>query len=58
MSTQKRERELAKAKFERQQANRSARAVRAKRNQRITAVVVVVALIAAGVAQAMWPSRN
>jgi len=58
MSTQKRERELAKAKFERQQANRSARAVRAKRNQRITAVVVVVALIAAGVGFAVFNASN
>ena len=58
MSTQKRERELAKAKFERQQANRAARAVRAKRNQRITAVVVVVALIAAGVGFAVFNASN
>jgi len=54
MSTQKRERDLARAKYERQQAKRSERAQHAKRNQRITAIVVVVALVAAGVGFAVF----
>jgi peptidyl-prolyl cis-trans isomerase B (cyclophilin B) len=54
MSTQKRERDLARAKYERQQAKRSERAQHAKRNQRITAIVVVVALVVAGVGFAVF----
>ncbi len=47
MSTQKRERELARAKYERQQQRRAARAQQARRNQRIAAVVVVAAIVIA-----------
>ena len=42
MSGSKRQRELARAKYERQQARRSANVDRRRRNQRIIAVVVVV----------------
>lgn len=45
MSGTKRQRELARAKYERQQARRVANADRQRRNQRIIAVVVVVALV-------------
>jgi peptidyl-prolyl cis-trans isomerase B (cyclophilin B) len=50
MSTEKRERELARAKFERQQARRGERALKARRNQRIAAasVAIVVVVIAIG----------
>ena len=54
MSNQKRERDLARAKFERQQIKRSERAQRAKRNQRFTAIVVVIALVVAGVGFAVF----
>jgi peptidyl-prolyl cis-trans isomerase B (cyclophilin B) len=47
MSGSKRERELARAKYERQQARRAARAEKRRRNQRITAVAVVVVLVLA-----------
>lgn len=47
MSTHKRERDLARAKYERQQARRAERKVKARRNQMITATVVVVALVVA-----------
>jgi peptidyl-prolyl cis-trans isomerase B (cyclophilin B) len=58
MSTQKRERDLARAKYERQQAKRSERAQHAKRNQRITAIVVVIALVFAGVGFAVFNATN
>lgn len=45
MAGSKRERELARAKYERQQARRAEQADRRRRNQRIIAVVVVVALV-------------
>ena len=45
MSGSKRQREIARAKYERQQARRTAGADRRRRNQRIVAVVVVVALV-------------
>lgn len=45
MSGSKRQRELARAKYERQQARRSAGADRRRRNQRIIAVVVVAVLV-------------
>ncbi|MDO8731253.1 MAG: peptidylprolyl isomerase [Actinomycetota bacterium] len=44
-SSNKRERELARAKYERQQARRSQRQHNRRRNQRITAVVVVGAMV-------------
>lgn len=58
MSTQKRERDLARAKYERQQAKRSERSQHAKRNQRITAIVVVIALVVAGVGFAVFNATN
>lgn len=58
MSNQKRERDLARAKFERQQIKRSQRAQRAKRNQRITAITVVAALIFAGVGFAIFSATG
>lgn len=58
MSSQKRERDLARAKFERQQVKRAQRAHRAKRNQRVTAVVVVVALIVAGIGFAVFSATS
>lgn len=50
MASQKRERELARAKYERQQERRAANSGNAKRNQRIAAIGVVggIALIAIG----------
>jgi len=45
MATAKREKELARAKYERQQARRAAAADKRKRNQRIIAVVVVAGLV-------------
>ena len=58
MSTQKRERDLARAKYERQQTKRAERAKHAKRNQRITAVVVVVALVVAGIGFAVFNASS
>jgi peptidyl-prolyl cis-trans isomerase B (cyclophilin B) len=49
MSSQKRERELARAKFERQQERRAQRAAKARRSQRIAAGIVVAAIVVAGV---------
>lgn len=54
MASNKRERELARAKYERQSARRAQRASRAKRRQTIVAAVVVVALVLASVAWAVW----
>ena len=53
-SGSKRQRELARAKYERQQARRTANAGKRRRNQKIIAVVVVVALVAASVAWAVF----
>ena len=53
MSGNKRQRELARAKYERQQARRSQTVDRRRRNQRIIAAVVVVALVLSGVAWAV-----
>ena len=46
-SSNKRERELARAKYERQQARRAQRHAHRRRNQRIIAVVVVAAMVLA-----------
>lgn len=54
MASNKRERELARAKFERQSARRANKATKARRNQRIVAIVVVVALVLASAAWAAW----
>ncbi|MEZ5116924.1 MAG: peptidylprolyl isomerase [Candidatus Nanopelagicales bacterium] len=48
-SSKKRERELARAKYERQQARRAAEADKRKKRNQIVAVVVVLAVIAGGV---------
>jgi peptidyl-prolyl cis-trans isomerase B (cyclophilin B) len=58
MSGSKRQRELARAKYERQQARRSANADKRKRNQRIIAAVVVVGLVFASIAWAVLNSRS
>ena len=50
MSGSKRQRDLARAKYERQQARRTASVGRRRRNQRIVAAVVVVALVIGSVA--------
>ncbi len=50
MSGTKRQRELARAKYERQQARRAASVGRRRRNQRIVAAVVVVGLVLGSVA--------
>lgn len=47
-SSNRREREIARAKFERQQARRAERETQAKSRQRIIAIVVVAALVIAG----------
>ena len=50
MSGNKRQKQIARAKYERQQERRAGRAARQKRTQQIIAVVVVVALVFGGVA--------
>lgn len=47
-SSNRRERELARAKYERQQARRSDRETKARSRQRIVAIVVIGALVVAG----------
>ena len=54
MAGNKRERELARAKYERQAARRARRASTARRRQVIVASVVVVALALGSVAWAVW----
>jgi peptidyl-prolyl cis-trans isomerase B (cyclophilin B) len=58
MAGSKRERELARAKYERQQARRSHRVNKRKRNQRIIAAVVVTMLVLASVAWAVLSTRS
>jgi peptidyl-prolyl cis-trans isomerase B (cyclophilin B) len=58
MAGSKRERELARAKYERQQARRAAGAERRRRNQRITAIVVVAVLILGAVAYVVVSTRG
>ena len=50
MSGSKRQRDLARAKYERQQARRAANADKRRRNQRIVAIVVVGVLVASALA--------
>ena len=50
MSGSKRQRDLARAKYERQQERRAANADKRRRNQRIVAIVVVAALVASALA--------
>lgn len=58
MAGSKRQRELARAKYERQQARRAQGAERRRRNQRITAVVVVAVLILGVIAYVIVSSRG
>lgn len=53
MSGSKRQRQLARAKYERQQARRAESEDRRRRNQRITAIVVVAVLVLGGLAYAV-----
>lgn len=50
MSGSKRQRDLARAKYERQQSRRAANADKRRRNQRIVAIVVVAVLVASALA--------
>ena len=54
MSGNKRQRELARAKYERQQARRATSGSRRRRNQRIVAVLVVLALVVGSVAWVVY----
>lgn len=58
MTSSKRDRQLAREKYERQQQRRAERASKARRNQRIVAVVLVVALVGGGVAWAVASARS
>lgn len=58
MSGNKRQRELARAKYERQQARRTSSGSRRRRNQRIIAVLVVAALVAGSVAWVIFANRS
>lgn len=58
MSSQKRERELARAKYERQQERRAQKAAKARRNQRIAALSVVGAIVVAGVGWVIFNSNR
>jgi len=58
MSGNKRQRELARAKYERQQARRSTRVDKRRRNQRIIAAVVVTALVLGTTAWVVLANRS
>lgn len=58
MSGSKRQRQLAREKYERQQARRTQQADRRRRNQRITAIVVVAVLALGGVAYTVISNRG
>lgn len=58
MSSQKRERELARAKYERQQQRQNERASKARRHQQIAAIAVVGALVLAGVGWVVFNANN
>ena len=58
MSGNKRQRELARAKYERQQARRTSSGSRRRRNQRIIGVLVVAALVAGSVAWVIFANRS
>lgn len=58
MAGSKRERDLARAKYERQQARRTQRAGRQRRTQRIVAIVVVIGLVVGSVAWAVLATRS
>lgn len=58
MSGSKRQRQLAREKYERQQARRTQQADRRRRNQRITAIVVVAVLALGGIAYTVISNRG
>ena len=58
MSGNKRQRELARAKYERQQARRATSGSRRRRNQKIIAVLVVVALVVGSVAWVVYANTT
>ncbi len=58
MSGNKRQRELARAKYERQQARRATSGSRRRRNQKIIAVLVVVALVFGSVAWVVYANTR
>lgn len=58
MSGSKRQKELARAKYERQQARRVVNQGRRRRNQRIVAVVVVAALVTGSIAWVVLTQRS
>ncbi len=58
MSGNKRQRELARAKYERQQARRTSSGSRRRRNQRIIAVLVVLGLVLGSVAWVVYANRS
>lgn len=58
MAGNRRQRELARAKFERQQARRARLGSRRRRNQRVIAAVVVVGLVLGSVAWAILSTRG
>lgn len=58
MSGNKRQRELGRAKYERQQERRTTSRARRRRNQRVVAVLVVLALVAGSVAWVVYANRS
>lgn len=58
MSGNKRQRELARAKYERQQARRTTTGARRRRNQRIVAALVVLTLVVGSVAWVVYANRS
>jgi len=58
MSGSKRQRQLAREKYERQQARRTEQADRRRRNQRITAIVVVAVLAISGIGYVIISSQG
>lgn len=58
MTGSKRQRQLAREKYERQQTRRAEQAVRRRRNQRITAIVVVAVLAVGGIGYAIVASQG
>ncbi len=58
MSTEKRERELARAKFERQQSRRAERDLKARRNQRIAGGAVVIGVVVVALGWVIFNATN
>lgn len=58
MSGSKRQRQLAREKYERQQARRAEQADRRRRNQRITAIVVIAVLVVGALGYVLVSSRG